>query len=358
MVASWFLMDINHIDKDLYPYQAILDLYESGISCEVIASQLDINIGDVADTLRNVKSENERKDESILEASQTPKIGMIDLDNVFDIDNAIKNTQSRIWKKLKIKSKFNIPLENTQRLLEKFVSTNITLVILHVDLVSSTRLSMNLPLKRLATIIQSFTQEMSLIVEAYGGYVFKYMGDAVFAFFFTEKNNQYLSCVNAVNCGYSMVKVIKKGMNTILAGWGYPELDIRIGIDVGENAVVQYGIEANRQEEGHEQIISRKKEQETTISNIKDKINNPVKNIANTKRNPHLDILGYTINIASKMTSIAKPNQVIIGASVYNKLTNNKKKEFEKVYIDNDSWSYIDCTTGNIYALYSSLIKL
>ena len=43
---------------------------------------------------------------------------------------------------------------------------------------------MGLPLKRLTPIIQVFTQEMSLIVDAYGGYVFKFMGDGILSFFF------------------------------------------------------------------------------------------------------------------------------------------------------------------------------
>jgi adenylate cyclase len=351
-------MDINHTDKDLYPYQTILDLYESGIPSEVIASQLDINIGDVTDTLRKIQSEDKRKDASVLHASQAPKMGMPDLVNIFDTESAIKDTQKRIWEKLKVKSQFNIPLESTQQLLEKLASSNIILVILHVDLVSSTKLSMNLPLKRLVPIIQSFTQEMSLVIEAYGGYVFKYMGDAVFAFFFTEKNNQHLACANAVNCGYSMVKVIKKGMNSILSEWGYPELDIRIGIDVGENAVVEYGAEANIQATGHGQKIPKEEKDGTIFPNMEDKINNPGRSIPITKKKPHLDILGYTINIASKMTSIAKPNQIIVGEAVYNKLPIEKKNEFEKVHIDNNSWNYLDSSTGSIYGLYCNWIKL
>ena len=49
-----------------------------------------------------------------------------------------------------------------------------------------------------------------------------------------------MPCINAVNCGYSMVKIINEGINPILEEYGYPELGIRVGIDVGENAVVHY----------------------------------------------------------------------------------------------------------------------
>ena len=42
-----------------------------------------------------------------------------------------------------------------------------------------------------------------------------------------------------------MVKVIEEGINSILEENGYPELSVRVGIDVGENAVVQYGLKTN-----------------------------------------------------------------------------------------------------------------
>ena len=81
---------------------------------------------------------------------------------------------------------------------------------------------------------------MSIIVDAYAGYVLKYVGDAVIAFFFTKKDNLYLPCINAVNCGYSMIRIINEGINPILEKYGYPELVIRVGIDVGENALIHY----------------------------------------------------------------------------------------------------------------------
>jgi adenylate cyclase len=340
-------MSINNIDNYLFQNQTILNLYESGISPDVIASQLDISTVDVINTLRNRQEDNKRKEKSVMDASLTPKIGMIYLDSIFDVESAIKDTQKRIWSELKVEPKFSIPLENTQELLEKFANTHIVLVILYVDLVSSTKLSMDLPLKILAPIIQAFTQEMSLIVDAYGGYVFKYVGDAVLAFFFTEKDNLYLPCSNAVNCGYSMVKIINEGMNPILEENGYPELGIRVGIDVGENAVVQYEFKINTYKITEEQNLK-----ENGFKNDNNKKNN-----TSIVKEPHLDILGYTINIASKMTSLARPNQIIIGEAVYNKLDIKKKDRFKKIHIDNESWNFLDHTTGNIYDVYSNSIK-
>ena len=38
-----------------------------------------------------------------------------------------------------------------------------------------------------------------------------------------------------------MVRVVCNGINPILNQYDYPELRVRIGVDVGESAVVQYG---------------------------------------------------------------------------------------------------------------------
>ncbi|MDQ2684216.1 MAG: adenylate/guanylate cyclase domain-containing protein [Thermoproteota archaeon] len=191
-----------------------------------------MSIKEINDAINRYRQINKAKEESILQASKVPKLGMLLVDTVFDIESAIKDAQQRTWYNLKVKSEFNISQEKTQDLMDSFIVTNVTLVILHVDLVGSTDLSMNLPLKRLVLLIQAFTQEMSLVIEAYGGYVFKYVGDAILAFFFTEKDDLYIPFANAVSCAYSMVSIVQKGMNAILEANDYPELGIRIGIDI------------------------------------------------------------------------------------------------------------------------------
>ena len=85
-----------------------------------------------------------------------------------------------MWKALKSGgAEFDISMEETDKILNRFSKSKVTFVILHIDLVGSTQLSMTLPLDRLTTIIQTFTQEMSMIIALYGGYVLKYIGDAI-----------------------------------------------------------------------------------------------------------------------------------------------------------------------------------
>ena len=172
-------MDSNSLLKD--QRQTILNLYNSGIEPDVISYQLDISQEEVN---KVIEEDVKNKELEVKQMLNSPlSIGRsFYLDAVVNIDLAIRNAQTRMWKALKSGPEFNISTEETDKILNQFSKSEITFVILHVDLVSSTQLSMTLPLDRLTTIIQTFSQEMSLMIEMYGGYVLKYIGDAVLAF--------------------------------------------------------------------------------------------------------------------------------------------------------------------------------
>jgi hypothetical protein len=57
-----------------------------------------------------------------------------------------------------------------------------------------------------------------------------------------------------------MIKVIKEGINEILEVNDYPEINVRVGIDVDENAIVQYNIKTNCTKD-----IKEKKEKENKL---------------------------------------------------------------------------------------------
>ena len=56
---------------------------------------------------------------------------MFYLDAVVNIDLAIKQAQARMQKGLKIESEFNISLDETQDILERYNKSKVNLVILH-----------------------------------------------------------------------------------------------------------------------------------------------------------------------------------------------------------------------------------
>lgn len=275
--------------------------------------------------------------------SRSHFINKLYLEAVIDIDSVIKNSQIRMWKALKTKPVFRISLSETQSVLEKFVESKINLVILHIDLVGSTKMSMTLSIDRLSAIIRAFAEETSSIISMYGGYVLKYVGDAVLAFFVVEDesssdrerqknitNNDAvapysLQSSNVISCAYTMIQVIQQGINPILNQYDYPELKVRIGIDFGEIGVVQYGIDVDKLDE--KAILTR----------------------------PHIDMIGPTISIAVKMTSIAKPDQIVIGQKLYDMLGDKQKKTFKRISGISNLWNYANRVGEGKYDLYGSL---
>jgi adenylate cyclase len=292
----------------------IINLHNSGIPAETIALQLDISLEEVNRVIAAAEKSGR--------PAEPASLASFYLDAIVDLDNAIKMAQPRVWNALKVESRFDLSTEETQEILAKLAKSKATLVILHIDLVGSTRLSSSLPVDRLAAIIPAFTQEMSITITAYGGYVLKYVGDAILAFFLAN-DDKYLPCVNAVNCARSMIKITRQGINPILNQYDYPEMNVRVGIDLGENVVVQYGWDTH--------TIDGKK-----VSS------------------PHFDILGYTTNIATKMTALGKPDQIVIGQMVYDVLDDRQKATFHPLKISPEVWSYVSDYSHGIYPLYGT----
>jgi adenylate cyclase len=292
----------------------IINLHNSGIPAETIALQLDISLEEVNRVIAAAEKSTRPPD--------SPSLASFYLDAIVDLDKAIKLAQQRVWKALKVESRFDLSGEETDEVLAELAKSKTMLVILHIDLVGSTRMSSTLPADRLAAIIQAFTQEMSITISAYGGYVLKYVGDAILAFFLAS-DDTYLPCVNAVNCARSMIKIMREGINPILNQYDYPEMSVRVGIDLGENVVVQYGWDTFN--------VDGKK-----------------------LKRPHYDILGYTINIAAKMTALAKPDQIVIGQMVYDVLDDRQKSTFHQLKISPEVWSYVSDYSRGIYSLYGT----
>jgi adenylate cyclase len=303
---------------------------------------LDVHYDTVIQVIRNEQIKKQRRSDSTIDNQFLNKLY---LDAIIDVESVIKDSQVRIWKSLKANPEFNISLNESQKILENFMESKIKLVILNIDLVGSTKMSLNLPIDRLTTIIRAFAQEMTILISMYGGYVLKYIGDAVLAYFVVDTKNtkdsydnenkakdnsnnndnfDSLSYSNVLSCAYTMIKVVQEGINPILNQNDYPDLKVRIGINFGEIAVVRYGIDI-------------------------DEYNNMV------LKRPHLDLIGYTISIAVKMTSLAKPDHIVIGEDLFSMLEGKLKGAFKQLSITPDLWNYSTETTGKIYSIYENI---
>ena len=179
----------------------------------------------------------------------------------------------KLWPKM-----IHASIRRGQKFLFNHVSSKIPLIIIYADLVGSTTMSMTLSIDKLVDVIRVFAHEISHVVDSYGGYVLKYAGDAVISFFPGRVNNgdKYLASDTSVECGKAMIDVIRETNEIFNKKFGYPELFTKIGIDAGENAIIQYGYD---------------------------------------QASP-IDMLGYSMNIASKITSLTGANKISIGENV------------------------------------------
>jgi adenylate cyclase len=272
-------------------------------------------------------------------SSPNPQVGL---------NSIMKKSQTRVRKTLQGKPEFVMSLVETQNVLKKLAKYKTTFVVLHVDLVGSTKLAMRLPLDRLTMMIQAFNQEMSIIVKAFGGYILKYVGDAVLAFFVVSghKSEAKVACINAVNCAKYMLRIVREAINPILNQYGCPEMNLRIGVDIGENAIIQSGWDI------HPNIRKRRKNNKNVINNN----NHNKKQQHLLVKKPVYDLLSYTLSIAVKMTALAHPNHIVIGDPMYSLLDDKQRTAFQPIDISPDIWDYV-CrnSEGNIYSLYTDV---
>lgn len=233
-------------------------------------------------------------------------------DEIIDLETLLTQRQDRLLQALEERYQYNTSIKRGQDYLLNYVSSKRPLVIMYADLVGSTKMSMTLSADKLVTIIRAFVHEMSSVVETYDGHVLKYVGDAIIAFF-PLGFNKYLTYDKAVRCAKSMINVLNRGINPILKNYDCPELYVKIGIDEGNNVVVQYAYDKSSQ----------------------------------------IDILGYTMNVAAKITSLTGPNKISVGENVYKLLHPGIQAEFHALVYRTDEWKYTNPDTDMLYKVYT-----
>jgi class 3 adenylate cyclase len=261
------------------------------------------------------KSQIEKKDNAHFDTSSPNLIDVMlsqKEQRVVDSETVILETQKRIWGALKQGYEYTGITDESEKFLRKNVFSKFDIIVLYVDLVGSTTMTLELPEDKLAIIISSFAQEMASVITLHTGYVLKFVGDAVIGYFVVSEN-PLLAADNAISCAKSMLTVIQKGINPILNQYDYPDLMVKIGADFGQSIVVRYG-------------------------------SNPDAS--------HVDLMGPAMNIASKIQSLAKPNQILIGDDVYRRLHPSSQSSFKEVVWKNNEWKYRSRLTGEIYKIY------
>jgi len=113
--------------------------------------------------------------------------------------SVLEQIRARVAKTLTAGVQLNMLTDESKKLLKRHVNKKTNVVIIFIDVNNSTVMSLSLPEDRFALMIQTFAQEISIAVTGYGGYVFKYEGDAVIGLFPGEYD-QAKACKNALSC--------------------------------------------------------------------------------------------------------------------------------------------------------------
>src|SRR6476620_4535228 len=151
--------------------------------------------------------------------------------------SVLEQIRARVDKTLQDGIQLNMSTDESKKLLKRHLNRKTNVVIMFIDINNSTETSLSLPEDKFALMIQTFAQEISIAVLGYGGYVFKYEGDAVIVLFPAEYDKTK-ACRNTLNCTTSMHEIIREAINPAFNAKALPEISIRIGLTYGYALVV------------------------------------------------------------------------------------------------------------------------
>jgi adenylate cyclase len=232
-----------------------------------------------------------------------------------DSETLIRNVQNRIRDSIKDGYKYSRIIDASEGFLRKHVFEQVEMAIIYVDLVGSTKMSLRLPPEKLSVVISSFVQEMSYVISQCGGFVLKFSGDAVMGYF-VGKGSSLQAADDAVGCAESMLMVVRDGINKILGeeDTELPNLEIKIGIDFGENTVVQYGSD---------------------------------------EQNSLVDLIGPSMNMAAKIQGLAQSNQIVVGKDVFDRSHPNVQELFVDITKNVNDWTYTSRNSDTVYHVFA-----
>src|SRR5918997_4383143 len=211
--------------------------------------------------------------------------------NSFDKGIIVKESQIRIKKAVVEGFEYHhLAIAKSDHFLRKHTAQRLDFAVIYFDLVNSTRMSTELAPDFLSKIVTVFSQEVSYIIEYFGGFVLKFVGDASIGYFPASQNFD-----DIVLCGESVVFVVRNAINPLLLQMGHSGIEVKVTSDYGQHTIVRYGSDRERS---------------------------------------HVDIISATMNLAGKMQSVTRGGQMVIGDSLYKKLSHDLQRRFEKVNLD------------------------
>jgi len=158
-----------------------------------------------------------------------------------------------------------------------------------VDIVNSTEISASLTQQKLSKYYEVFLNSMAQIVESFGGFVIKNIGDSLLYYFpYSSDASKGYDFRNCLECGLKMIEEHDK-INEILKKHKLPSLDYRISADYGEVSIME------------------------------------------TNNSSTIDVFGTPVNICTKINHIADKNAIVIGSDLYRTVKKINDYEYNMV---------------------------
>ncbi len=156
-----------------------------------------------------------------------------------------------------------------------FLETSQSYCVGLVDIVNSTKISASLTQKKLSKYYEVFLNSMAQIIEKFGGYVIKNIGDSLLFYFpDSSKSSQGYDFENCLECGLAMIEE-HDSINEYLKKQKLPSLNYRISADYGEVSIMK------------------------------------------TNDSSSIDVFGTPVNMCTKINHAAEKNSIVIGSDLY-----------------------------------------
>ena len=156
-----------------------------------------------------------------------------------------------------------------------FLETSQSYCVGLVDIVNSTKISASLTQYKLSKYYEVFLNSMAQIVEKFGGFVIKNIGDSLLFYFpDSSKSSKSYDFKICLECGLTMIEE-HETINKILKKEKLPSLNYRISADYGEVSIMK------------------------------------------TNGSSNIDVFGTPVNMCTKINHAALKNSIVIGSDLY-----------------------------------------
>ncbi len=184
----------------------------------------------------------------------------------------------------------------------------LSFAIMSVDIVGSTQLAASSEISTYARVMTAIATELSRVIPLFHGFVLKYTGDGLIAYFpapnFNGKNDL------TIDCALALLRVVRSAINPVLGERALSPVELRIGLDSGAASIVTLGD-------------------------------------ATAKRQK--DILGLTVSLACKIQAQARVGAVALGDETVRALHTTWRQRCRPL-MPTDNWNYR--RDGELYPLH------